>query len=188
MLGERVVAGVFDDALANGEGQVESAEGGVALFKAGGDAQRVEVVVESEAVAAEGLVEGRFAGVAEGRVADVVNQGERFGEALVEAKGRGHGAGNLGDLKGVGEAAAGVVALGAAAGKDLSLAGQAAEGFGVEDASAVTGEGRAIGVRGLMKGARDERVGGQLGDCDFRWEGRDGTGERGCAGWERVWD
>ena len=110
VVGGGVVARVLDDAFADGEGEVEAAKGGVALFKPGDDAQGVEVVVEAEAVGAEALVEGFFAGVAEGRMADVVDQGESLGELGIEAEGGGQGAGDLGDFKGVGEAAAEVVA------------------------------------------------------------------------------
>ena len=67
MGGGGVVARVLDDAFADGEGEVESAKGRVALFKPGDDAQGVEVVVEAEAVGLERGVESFFAGVAEGR-------------------------------------------------------------------------------------------------------------------------
>ena len=72
---------MLDDAFANAEGEVEPAKGRIALFKPGDDAQGVQVVVEAEAVGAQGVVEGFFASVAEGRMADVVRQGERFGES-----------------------------------------------------------------------------------------------------------
>jgi hypothetical protein len=49
---------------------------GVALLEVLDDAERVEVVVEAEAVALEAAVEGAFAGVAEGRMADVVDERE----------------------------------------------------------------------------------------------------------------
>jgi hypothetical protein len=62
------------------------------------------------------------------------------------------------------EAAAGVVAFGAATGEDLSLASEAAEGFGVEDAAAIADEGRAVGMGGLGPGAADE--GTVFGDGD----------------------
>jgi len=153
-----VVAGVLDDAFAYGEGEVEAGESGVALLEAGDDAEGVEVVVEAEAVDTEGGVEGLFSGVAEGRVADVVDQGERFGERRIEAESGGEGSSDLGDFKGVGEAAAGVVAFRAAAGEDLGLAGQPAEGAGVQDAGAIAGEGCAIGMRRFGVGSRGERL------------------------------
>ena len=104
----------------------------------------------------EALVEGAFAGVAEGGVADVVDQGEGLGEVLVEAEGGGDGAGDLGDLDGVGEAAAEVV--GGAAGEDLGLAGEAAEGAGLDDALAVALEGGARGTKGRGIDAGEERI------------------------------
>ncbi len=84
--GGGVVAGVLDDAFADGEGEVEAAVGGVALLEVLADAEGVEVVVEAEAVALEAVVEGALAGVAEGRVADVVDEGEGLGEVFVEAE------------------------------------------------------------------------------------------------------
>ena len=136
-----VVAGVLDDALADAEGEVEAAVGGVALLEVLDDAEGVEVVVEAAAVALEALVERALAGVAEGRVADVVDEGEGLGEVFVEAERAGAGAGDLRDLDGVGEAAAEVV--GGAAGEDLRLAGETAEGARLHDAFAVALEGGA---------------------------------------------
>jgi hypothetical protein len=72
-------------------------------------------------------------------MADVVDQGEGFGEVFVEAERGGDVAGDLRDFHGVGEAAAEVV--GGAAGEDLGLAGEAAEGAGLHDALAVALEG-----------------------------------------------
>jgi hypothetical protein len=80
-----IVAGVLDDALADAEGEVEAAVGGVALLEVLADAESVEVVIEAQAVLLQALVEGAFASVAEGRVADVMDEGEGLGEVFVEA-------------------------------------------------------------------------------------------------------
>jgi hypothetical protein len=136
-----VVAGVFDDALANAEGEIEAAVGGVALLEVLDDTQGVEVVVEAAAVALEALVQCALAGVAEGRVADVVNEGESLGEVFVEAELAGAGAGDLRDLDGVSEAAAEVV--GGTAGEDLRLTSETAEGARLHDAFAVALKGSA---------------------------------------------
>ena len=140
-----VVARVLDDAFANAEGEIEAAMRGVALLKVLDDAEGVEVVVEAATVAAEAFVECALAGVAEGRMADVVDEGEGLGEVFVKAERRCGGACDLRDLDGVGEAAAEVV--GGAAGEDLRLAGETAEGARLHDAFAVALEG----------GARDAR-------------------------------
>jgi hypothetical protein len=66
---------MFDDAFADFEGQVQTAEGGVALLEIFDDAKRVEIVVENESMLAHGGVERFFASVAEGRMADVMDQG-----------------------------------------------------------------------------------------------------------------
>ena len=171
MGGRAVITGVLDDAFADGEGQVETREGGVAFFKAGDDAEGVEVVVKAEVVGAEGLVEGVFSGVAKRRVTDVVDQSESLGERGIESQGSGGGAGDLGYLKGVGEAAAGVVAFEASAcdpGENLSFAGEATEGLGVQDAADVTNECGAIGMGVFGIVARGERIGFCTGDGETR--------------------
>src|ERR1700689_391681 len=129
MLIGAVVTRVLDDALADAEGEIEAAVGGVALFEVLDDAEGVDVVVEAAAVTAEAGVKSTLAGVAEGGVADVVDEGEGFCEVFVEAEFGGGGASDLRDLDGVGEAAAKVV--GGAAGEDLSFAREAAEGAGL---------------------------------------------------------
>jgi len=168
---------VLDYAFTDGGGEVESAEGGVALFKPGDNAEGVQIVVEAEAVSAEGVIEGFFAGVPEGRMADVVDQGEGFGEFDIEAECGGKGAGDLGDFKGVGEPIAEVVGRRGEwliqdfirvgkSGEDLGFAGEAAEGAGVEDAGGVAGEGSAIEMGRLRMGAEGERGTGEAGDGD----------------------
>ncbi len=77
-----VVAGVLDDAFADAEGEIEAAMGGVALLEVLADAERMEVVVEAQAVPLQAVVESALAGVAEGRMADVVDQGERLRRGL----------------------------------------------------------------------------------------------------------
>ena len=79
MLRRIVIARVFDDALADLEGQVQSAEGGVALLEIFHDAQGVQIVVEEQAVLAHGGVERLFAGVTKGRMAEVMHQRQRLG-------------------------------------------------------------------------------------------------------------
>ncbi len=162
-----IVARVLDDAFADGEGEVEAAEGGRALFEPGDDAQGVEIVIEAEAVSVEGAVEGLFSGVAEGRMADVVGKGEGFGQLGIEAEGMGQGAGDLCDFEGVGEAAAEMIAGGIVgqAGEDLGFASEAAEGAGMEDAGGVSGEWRAIRVGRLGVSALCERTGAGDGDA-----------------------
>ena len=146
MVGKGLIAGVLDDAFAHGEGEVEAAKAGVTLFETGHDAQGMQIVVETEAMCFEGCVESLFSGMTEGWMADVVDQREGFGEGGVEAESCGDGAGNLGYFEGVGEAAAGVVAFCAAPGEDLSFAGQAAKGFGMQDTAGVAHEGGAVGM------------------------------------------
>ncbi len=163
---------MLDDAFADGEGEVESAVGGVALFKVRDDAEGVEVVIEGEAVTAERCVEGLFAGVSVGRVADVVYEGERLSEVDVEAEDFGDGAGDLRDFEGVCESAAEVVAgeLTGLAGEDLGFAGEAAEGAGVEDAAAVADEVGAVGVGGFGMRAGGEGRGVRNGESGGKFK------------------
>ncbi len=161
---------MLDDAFAHGEREVQAAVRGVALLEVLDDAQGVEVVVEAEAVTLQAAVEGALAGVAEGRVADVVDEGEGFGEIFVEVQGGGDGAGDLRDLDGVGEARAEVV--GGAGGEDLRLAGEAAEGAGLDDALAVALEGGADAGARARGSSRGGAVAGGAGRARFgaaRW-------------------
>ena len=158
MVGGFVVARVLDDAFADGESEVEAAMRGVTLLEVFADAEGVEVVVETQAVALEALVEGALAGVAEGRVADVMHQREGLGEVLVQAQRFGDRARDLLDLDGVSEARAEVV--GGAAGEDLGLAGEAAKGAGLHNAVAIALEGGPVRALGGRIDARAQRIGG----------------------------
>ena len=146
-----VIAGVLDDAFADFEGQVQAAEGGVALLEIFDDAKSVQIVVEDQAVLAHGGVQRFFARVAERRMADVVHQGQGFGEIDIEIQGSGDGAGDLRDFERVGEAVAEVV--GVAAGEDLRLGFEAAESAGVNDAVAVALKIIAVGMRRFREAA-----------------------------------
>ncbi len=94
--------GVLDDAFADGQRQVETAKGGVALLKPGDDAQGVKVVVEGEASAAQAVVEGLFSGVAERRMADVVGQRQRLSQFRVQPQSARPECGRSGLLQGCG--------------------------------------------------------------------------------------
>ena len=149
MSGARVIARVLDDAFTHREGEVEAAPGGIALFKPGDDAECVQVVVEAEAMVAQGGIERLFAGMAKGRMTDVVGQGEGLGEFAIQAQSAARVRGNLGHFKRVGEPAAKVVAgqVAREAGEDLGFSGQATKCAGVKNAGGVAREGRAIGMR-----------------------------------------
>ena len=99
------------------------------------------------------MVESLFAGVSKGWMANVVDESKSFGEGNVQAQGGGCGTSDLGDFEGVGETAAGVVALRRAAREDLGLASQASKGLGMEDAGRIAGEGRSVRVGQFGKGA-----------------------------------
>jgi hypothetical protein len=133
---------VFDDAFTHGEGEIESAEGGVPLFEPGDDAERMKVMVESEAILLESCVEGLFACVAEGWMANVVGEGQSLGKFVVETEGTRDGAGDLGDFEGVSESGSKVVSreIASQPREDLGFAGETAESAGMQDASSVTRE------------------------------------------------
>src|SRR5580704_12259067 len=107
---------MLDDALANTEGEIQSAKFSVSAFKVLDDAQGVKVVIEAEAV---------------------------FAKGFIEAQRRCDSPRDLRHLHGMSEAAAEVV--GVAVSKDLSLAGEAAKGARVDDARAITLEGQPVG-------------------------------------------
>ena len=154
---------MLDDALADAEGEVEAAVGSVALLEVLDDAEGVEIVVEAEAVALEAGVEGALASVAERWVADVVDEREGLGEIFVQAERRGDVAGDLRDLDGMGETGAEVVR--GARGEDLGLAGEAAEGPGLDDAVAVALEGGEEGVLGCGVDTLEKHVSPVFGDA-----------------------
>ena len=167
MLGGAVVVRVLDDALAHLEGQVETAELGVAKLEVFDDAQRLQVVVEELAVTLHAGIEGALSGVPERRMPDVMHQRQGLDEIDVQVERSGDGAGNLRDLHRVRQAGAKVV--GVAAGEDLRLVLQPAESAGVNDAVTVALEGVAIRVRRLgiaaSAGVFDaNRVGGEHGE------------------------
>ncbi len=110
--------------------------GGVAQLEVVHDAQRMEVVVEAQAVALEAFIQRAFTCVAEGRMADVVDQGQCLGKVFVQSQLLGDAACDLGHFDGVSQAAAKVV--GGAAGEDLRLARKAAKGARLHDALAVS--------------------------------------------------
>jgi len=146
-----VVAGVLDDALADGEREIQAPVAGVALLKSLDDAEGMQVVVEAEAVALQALVESALAGVTERRMADVMHQREGFGEVDVQAERAGDLAADLRNLNGVSETTAEVV--GGAAGEDLRFAGEAAKGTRLDDPVTVAFEGRAVFALRRREGA-----------------------------------
>ena len=161
-----VVVRMLDDAFAYFEGQVQTAEGGVALFEIFDNAQSVEVVIEAEPVFAHGGVESLFARVAKGRMADVVDESESLRKVDVEVERSSDGAGDLRDFESVGQAVAEMV--GVAAGEHLRLGFEAAESASVNDAVAIALEIVAVGMRGFGESASAgvfdvHRVGGQHG-------------------------
>jgi hypothetical protein len=148
-----VVAGVLDDTFSHCESEIESPEGGISLFKPGDDAEGMEIVVESEAVVAESLIESLFAGMAERGVPDVMSEGEGLGEFVVQAESSGNSSGDLGDFERMGKTAAEVVSgeITGEPGKDLSFSSKTPKRAGMEDASTVACEGRSIGMLGFRK-------------------------------------
>ena len=151
MLRRRVVARVLDDPFAHRQRQVQPAKRCVAFLKPRDNTQRVQVVVEPEAVSAERAVQRLLAGMAKRRVADVMHQRQRLRQRAVQAQRRGQRARNLRHLQRVRQAAAEVVAGAVArqARKHLGLAGQAPERARMQHPRAIPRKRRAVGVRRL---------------------------------------
>ena len=172
--GGGVIAGVLDDPLAHAQCQVQPAKAGVALLKPAHDAQRVQVVVEAQSKAAQALIQRLFPGVAKGRMADVVRQRQRLGQLLIQSQRARQRAGDLRHFQRMCEAAAKVVRRGVAGQprEDLRLAGKTAKGARVQDAGAVAGKGRAVGVRRLGVRAAAQLAVGADGNPRRQREGR----------------
>ena len=109
-------------------------------------------------------VERVLAGVAAGTVPAVVAQGDGLGERHVEPAGPGDGRGHLGHLEGVGQPGPLVVV---GEDEDLGLAGQPAEGGGVQDAVPVALEAGAprVGLLGRARTTRPRRPGRPGGEA-----------------------
>ena len=102
-----VIAGVFHDAFADGEGKVETAVSGVALLKMLNDAEGVEVVIEAEIMALQATIECTLTGVAERWMADIVDECEGLSEIFVHIERAGDGASDLRDFNGCGSGESG---------------------------------------------------------------------------------
>src|SRR5277367_1493489 len=135
MLRGRIITRVLDDAFPRAERQVQPAKLGVPALKVLDNAQRVQIVVESQSVFAQSIVESAFARMPEGRMANVMDQRQRFCQPLVQAQHCCYGARDLRHLHRVGQAAAEVVRV--AVREYLRLAGKTAEGPRVNNPSAV---------------------------------------------------
>jgi hypothetical protein len=160
----RVIARVLDDAFTYLECQIQAGKRGIALLEIFDDAERVQVVIEREAVLAHTGVERLFSSVPEGGVTDVVHEGERFGEIDVEVERSGDGPRNLRDFERVRQAIAEMIAV--PAGENLRLGFESPESAGMNHAVAITLKIVAVGMRRLRKAASARlldvhRVGGQ---------------------------
>src|SRR3954452_2659859 len=153
---------MFDDAFADTEREIESRKGDIALLEDSDNAQRVQVVIEAQAMRLHGFVECALTRVAERWMADIVHQRKRLGEITIQAQRGGDRAGKLGHFDGVGKAAPVVVRV--AMRKYLRLPGKPAKGPRMNDAGAVALEGGAIGVRRLAMSTSGKRLLGTVAD------------------------
>ncbi len=147
-LRSRIIVRMFDDALANFEGEVEAAKGGVAQLEVFHNAQRVEVVVERISMFAHGQIEGFFSGMAEWGMAHVVDQSQGFNQIDVQAQLSGYGSRDLRDFNGVSQAIAKVI--GVAPSEDLGFRFETAKSPGVDNAITVALKVVAIGMPRLV--------------------------------------
>jgi len=145
----RIIPGVFDDALSDAEGEVESTKGRIAFFKAGDDAKGMKIVIESQMMGTESLVESLLPGMPEWRMTDVVDERESLCERRIEAECAGCGAGDLSNFQGMGEAASRVIALCAPSGEHLRLTRETTKGLGMKNAPNVADEWRTVRMIGL---------------------------------------
>ena len=136
--------GVFDDAFADLEGQVQAAKGCVANLEVLDDAQRVEIVIEEKSLLPHDRVQGLLACVPERRMPNVVDQCQGLDQINVQVQGGAESTRNLRDLKRVGQPVAKVI--GVAAGEDLGLGLEAAESTRVDNPVTVALEVVAVGM------------------------------------------
>ncbi len=143
-LSDRVVARdrtiVFGKALERFPGEVQPVEVQILPFERRDDADRLRVMVEA-AEAAHGLIERPFARVPERRVAEIVRESQRFGQVFVQPQLPGDGARDLRHFERVRQPRPEVIAF--VKQEHLRLVGQTPEGGRMQNAVAVTLEGRA---------------------------------------------
>ncbi len=120
MLRRIVIARMLDDAFAHAQREIQSGESNVALLEDGDDAQRVQIMVEAQAMSAHRFVQRVLPGVTERRMADVVHQCERFRQVSIQPERSGNRPGKLRHLDGVRKTAAVVIRV--AVGENLRLA------------------------------------------------------------------
>src|SRR5579884_4525319 len=143
---------MLDDAFANGKGKIQSAKGGIARFKGFNHAQGMKVMVKPKVKFFKRLVQSALTCMSEWRMADVMHQRQGFGQVFIQTERGSNGTGDLRYFHSVGKAATEVVRV--AMGENLRFAGQTAKGAGMNDASPVALEGRAIGMRVFRKDTR----------------------------------
>lgn len=160
-----VVVGMFEDAFANFEREIEARKIKVARFEVLDDAQRLQVVIELRATRAHQFVELLFAGVAKRRMADVVHERKGLSQFRVQAESSRDGTGDLRNFESVREAIAKVV--GEANREDLRLRFEPAKGAGMHDAVAVAGVVAAVRMRrlGIAAAARSGGAHGPRSEC-----------------------
>jgi hypothetical protein len=122
---------MFNDAFAHTQREIEAAMGRVALLEVFHDTQRVDVVIEAEAMPLQTFVQRTLSCMAEWRMPDIMDKRKRFGQIFIEAERTGHVTRDLLDFYGVSQPAAKVV--GGAAGENLGLPGQPPEGARLHD-------------------------------------------------------
>src|SRR6185437_9802334 len=97
----RIIAGVFDDAFANFEGQIEPGKIQISLLELLDDAQRVKIVIEAISVLAHAQVQLFLAAVPERWMPNVVNERKRFRKIFIKVKRPRYGARDLCDFDGM---------------------------------------------------------------------------------------
>ena len=126
--------------------QVEAIPARVAAFQPGNDAQRLGIVIEA-AIGNQRRFKCILTRMAEWWVAEIMRQRQRLGQVLIEPQCPRQRAGDLGDFEAVGQPDPEMVAI--RSHEHLGLVAQAAKGARMDDAVAITLEGRAGGGRRL---------------------------------------
>ena len=135
---------MLDDAFAYFEGQIQPAKGRIALLEVLDDAQRMQIVIEEEPMLAHGASSAFSPAWPKGGCPMSCTRASASTRSTFRCERGCDGARDLRDFDGVGQAVAKMI--GVAAGENLGLGFEAAEGARMDDAVAVALEVVAVGM------------------------------------------
>jgi hypothetical protein len=100
---------MLNNSFANAKGKVESAMSYITLFEMLHNPQSVQIMIETQTMTAQALIQGALSCMTERRMADIVNQRQGFGKILIQTQRNSSGAGNLSNFDRMSQATAKVI-------------------------------------------------------------------------------